>query len=100
MDSQHLNALSVQSLYYIADTKMHEIDLECLSTLPQTLRALQAQLTSMGGAAPQAPQASRARDAEAESDGAESPTAVEAQASQPTFSRRAVRPAPAPLSAA
>jgi len=49
MEAQHLSALSLQSLFYIAETKMHEIDLECLATLPHTLRALQAQLHSLQG---------------------------------------------------
>jgi len=90
MDSQHLNALSVQALYYVADTKMHELDLECLAALPQTLKALQAQISLLQGHAP-APvpvQVAVVEDEEAE-------IAVQ---SQPTFSRR-LAPAPAALSA-
>ena len=89
MDSQHLNALSVQALYYVADTKMHELDLDCLSTLPQTLKALQAQISLLQGHAPVAvlPPA-LVDDEEAE---------ITVQ-TQPTFSRRLAQ-APAALSA-
>ena len=89
MDSQHLNALSLQSLYYIADTKMHEIDLECLSTLPQTLRALQTQLAQLQGTPAPAPQVKVAVE--------EEEPEIEIKP-QPTFSRRPARE-PAALSA-
>ena len=89
MDSQHLNALSLQSLYYIADTKMHEIDLECLSTLPQTLRALQPQLAQLQGTPAPAPQVKVAVE--------EEEPEIEIKP-QPTFSRRPARE-PAALSA-
>jgi len=90
MDSQHLNALSLQSLYYIADTKMHEIDLECLSTLPQTLRALQAQLAQLQGNPAPAPPVAQPQAEEEETEITVKP--------QPTFSRRPARE-PAALSA-
>ena len=95
MESQHLNALSLQSLFYIADTKMHEIDLECLATLPQTIRALQAELRELKGAPPE-PQAT------ADAETPESPVAVEPEirvSAAPTFSRRPAR-ASVPLAAA
>jgi hypothetical protein len=90
MDSQHLNALSVQALYYVADTKMHELDLDCLSTLPQTLKALQAQISLLQGHAP-AP--APVPVAVVEDDEAE----ITVQ-TQPTFSRRQAQE-PAALSA-
>lgn len=101
MESQHLNALSLQSLFYIADTKMHEIDLACLASLPQTIRALQAELSALKGAPVQL--------AEPACETPESPVAVEPSeirvssaalsAAAPTFSRRPAR-ASVPLAAA
>jgi pyruvate dehydrogenase complex dehydrogenase (E1) component len=96
MESQHLNALSLQSLFYIADTKMHEIDLECLATLPQTIRALQAELRELKGAPPEPQTTADAAETP------ESPVAVEPEirvSAAPTFSRRPAR-ASVPLAAA
>jgi hypothetical protein len=45
--SQNMNALSVQSLYYASDDALHEIDLQLLSRLPETLRLLQEQLRQL-----------------------------------------------------
>lgn len=96
MESQHLNALSLQSLFFIDEAKMHEIDLACLATLPQTIRALQAEVRALKGA-PLEP-------AEPASETPESPVAVEpseirVSSAAPTFSRRPAR-ASAPLAAA
>ena len=97
MESQHLNALSLQSLFYIDEARMHEIDLACLASLPQTIRALQAELRELKGAPPLEPEPS--------SEPPPSPVAeeteirVSATAPAPTFSRRPAR-ASAPLSAA
>jgi hypothetical protein len=118
MEAQHLSALSLQSLFYIAETKMHEIDLECLATLPHTLRALQAQLHSLQGVGSGSGSGSGAAPAsglvgaepEYEYEAEASPTAdadpapLDARvsataAAAPTFSRRQVR-ASVPLSAA
>jgi hypothetical protein len=98
MESQHLNALSLQSLYFIDEAKMHEIDLACLAALPQTIRALQAELRELKGAP--------ALEPEASSETPQSPLAadepeirVSSTTPAPTFSRRPAR-ASAPLSAA
>lgn len=88
MDSQHLNALSVQALYYVADTKMHELDLDCLATLPQTLKALQAQISLLQGHPPPPAAVAIVEQEEAE---------ITVQ-TQPTFSRRQAQE-PAALSA-
>jgi hypothetical protein len=114
MEAQHLSALSLQSLFYIAETKMHEIDLECLATLPHTLRALQAQLHSLQGVGSGSVAGSASglvgTEPEYEYEAEASPTAdadpapLDARvsataAAAPTFSRRQVR-ASVPLSAA
>jgi hypothetical protein len=115
MEAQHLSALSLQSLFYIAETKMHEIDLECLATLPHTLRALQAQLHSLQGVGSGSGVAAGSGSGsglqpEYEYEAQASPTAdadpaplderVSATATAaPTFSRRQVRVS-VPLSAA
>jgi hypothetical protein len=116
MEAQHLSALSLQSLFYIAETKMHEIDLECLATLPHTLRALQAQLHLLQGvgsgsvAGPASVSGLVGAEPEYEYEAEASPTAdadpapLDARvsataAAAPTFSRRQVR-ASVPLSAA
>ena len=120
MEAQHLSALSLQSLFYIAETKMHEIDLECLATLPHTLRALQAQLHSLQGvgsvAGPgsasgvgsgiglvgQSSEPEYEYEAEASPLADADPAPLDARVSAtaaPTFSRRQVR-ASVPLSAA
>jgi len=114
MEAQHLSALSLQSLFYIAETKMHEIDLECLATLPHTLRALQAQLHLLQGVAPVAgpgsasgvglvgPGSEPEYEAEASPLADADPAPLDARVSAtaaPTFSRRQVR-ASVPLSAA
>jgi hypothetical protein len=95
MESQHLNALSLQSLYYIDEAKMHEIDLACLATLPQTIRALQAELRELKGAAPLEP--AGATDTPTSPLAADEPEIRVTPA--PTFSRRPAR-ASAPLAAA
>lgn len=122
MEAQHLSALSLQSLFYIAESKMHEIDLECLATLPHTLRALQAQLHSLQGvgsgvgsvAGPgsasgvglvgQGSEPEYEYEAEASPLADADPAPLDARvsataAAAPTFSRRQVR-ASVPLSAA
>jgi hypothetical protein len=93
MESQHLNALSLQSLFYINEANMHEIDLGCLATLPQTIRALQAEVRALKGA-----------PLEPTIDTPTSPVSDEAEirvaaTPAPTFSRRPARVS-APLSAA
>jgi hypothetical protein len=92
MESQHLNALRLQSLYFIDEAKMHEIDLACLATLPQTIRALQAEVRALKGA-----------PLEPAIDTPTSPVSDEAEirvaTAAPTFSRRPARVS-APLSAA
>ena len=45
--SQNMNALSVQSLFFVNDEAMHEIDLTLLAKLPETLRMLQEQVSSL-----------------------------------------------------
>ena len=45
--SQNMNALSVQSLFFVNDEAMHEIDLKVLAKLPETLRLLQEQVQSL-----------------------------------------------------
>ena len=45
--SQNMNALSVQSLFFVNDEAMHEIDLKVLAKLPETLRMLQEQVSSL-----------------------------------------------------
>jgi hypothetical protein len=45
--SQNMNALSVQSLFFVNEEAMHEIDLKVLAKLPETLRLLQEQVQSL-----------------------------------------------------
>lgn len=95
MESQHLNALSLQSLFYINEANMHEIDLGCLATLPQTIRALQAEVRALKGA-PLEPDATIDTPTSPVAD----ETEIRASATPaPTFSRRPARVS-APLSAA
>lgn len=77
--SQNMNALSVQSLFFVNDDDMHEIDLRVLAKLPETLRVLQAQVQSLSaGTAAASP----------EPQSPEAPVA-EVQDASPSFSRRA-----------
>ena len=88
--SQNMNALSVQSLFFVNDEAMHEIDLKVLAKLPETLRLLQEQVQSLTSssavASPkhhQAQEVESARTAEVTTDDA------------PSFSRRARQQQPA-----
>ena len=79
--SQNMNALSVQSLYYVSDEALHEIDLRLLCKLPETLRLLQEQVQLLSGAS-LVPHALAPH--------ALAPLELEAEVSErPSFSRRA-----------
>lgn len=98
MESQHLNALSLQSLFYIDEAKMHEIDLACLAALPQTIRALQAELRELRGGAPSSAEPDAATETPPSPLAEETEIRVSATPA-PTFSRRPARVS-APLAAA
>ena len=48
MDSAVFGALSVQSLYYVKDSKLFELDLAVLAELPRTLARIEARFASLG----------------------------------------------------
>ena len=99
MESQHLNALSLQSLFFIDEAKMHEIDLACLATLPQTIRALQAEVRALKGAPLQPAESAEPACETPESPVAVEPSEIRVSTAAPTFSRRPAR-ASVPLAAA
>ncbi len=43
-----LGALSVQSLYYVKDAKLYELDLGTLAELPRTLARIEARFATLG----------------------------------------------------
>lgn len=85
--SQNMNALSVQSLFFVNDEAMHEIDLKVLAKLPETLRLLQEQVQSLTSSSAVA---SPKQQQEAE------PTRAEVtEENAPSFTRRARQQQPA-----
>jgi hypothetical protein len=87
--SQNMNALSVQSLFFVNDEAMHEIDLKVLAKLPETLRLLQEQvqsLTTTSTSAVVTPQPAPEVEPRAE---------VTTEESAPSFTRRARQQQPA-----
>ena len=48
MESAVLGALSVQSLYYVKDAKLFELDLGVLAELPRTLARIEARFAALG----------------------------------------------------
>jgi hypothetical protein len=48
MESAVLGALSVQSLYYVKDAKLYELDLATLAELPRTLARIEARFSALG----------------------------------------------------
>ena len=54
MESAVLGALSVQSLYYVKDAKLFELDLAVIAELPRTLARIEARFASLGVQEPQA----------------------------------------------
>ena len=80
--SQNMNALSVQSLFFVNDEAMHEIDLTLLAKLPETLRMLQEQVSSLSSSS--LPPSGLSSSGLPSSSSAASALEVEAQHSQPT----------------
>ena len=102
MESAVLGALSVQSLYYVKDAKLHELDLGVLADLPRTLARIEARFASLGVQEPTETVAAPLvhRIARADDDGfssvfgtafvAETPMVEEDTQPAPTFTRRQV----------
>jgi cell envelope opacity-associated protein A len=85
--SQNMNALSVQSLFFVNDEAMHEIDLKVLAKLPETLRLLQEQVQSLtSSSAVVSPKPVQEVEPRAE---------VTTEESAPSFTRRARQQQPA-----
>lgn len=85
--SQNMNALSVQSLFFVNDEAMHEIDLKVLAKLPETLRLLQEQVQSLtSSSAVVSPKPVQDVEPRAE---------VTTEESAPSFTRRARQQQPA-----
>ena len=94
--------MSVQSLYYVKDAKLHELDLGVLADLPRTLARIEARFASLGVQEPTETVAAPLvhRIARADDDGfssvfgtafvAETPMAEEDTQPAPTFTRRQV----------
>lgn len=83
--SQNMNALSVQSLFFVNDEAMHEIDLTLLAKLPETLRMLQEQVSSLSSSSiPPSGLSSSGLPSSSSAASALVPPEVEAQHSQPT----------------
>ena len=101
MESAVLGALSVQSLYYVKDAKLHELDLGVLAELPRTLARIEARFASLGVQEPATVAAPLVHHiARADDDGfssvfgtafvAETPMVEEDTQPAPTFTRRQV----------
>jgi hypothetical protein len=101
--SQNMNALSVQSLFFVNDEAMHEIDLTLLAKLPETLRMLQEQVSSLSSSSlppsglsssglPSSSSAASALEVESHSAQHAQPTHATAEVVEdgaPSFTRRA-----------
>jgi hypothetical protein len=85
--SQNMNALSVQSLFFVNEEAMHEIDLKVLAKLPETLRLLQEQVSSLSSSSVVSPAHATAQ--EHESDVRATAEVVSTDESVPSFTRRA-----------
>jgi hypothetical protein len=85
--SQNMNALSVQSLFFVNDEAMHEIDLKVLAKLPETLRLLQEQVQSLTTSSSAVVSPKPVQDVE--------PRAEVTEESAPSFTRRARQQQPA-----
>ena len=96
-----LGALSVQSLYYVKDAKLYELDLGVLADLPRTLARIEARFASLGVQEPEAAAVPLVHHiARADDDGfssvfgtafvAETPMVEEDTQPAPTFTRRQV----------
>ena len=101
MDSAVFGALSVQSLYYVKDSKLFELDLAVLADLPRTLARIEARFASLGVQEPETVTAPLVhRIARPDDDGfssvfgtafvAETPMVEEDTQPAPTFTRRQV----------
>lgn len=101
MDSAVFGALSVQSLYYVKDSKLFELDLAVLAELPRTLARIEARFASLGVQEPETVMAPHVHQiARADDDGfasvfgsafvAETPMSDEETQPAPTFTRRTV----------
>ena len=94
--SQNMNALSVQSLFFVNDEAMHEIDLKVLAKLPETFRMLQEQVSSLSSSGVASPESSAfgehvARESEPRGSRETHATAevVATEEAAPSFTRRA-----------
>jgi hypothetical protein len=86
--SQNMNALSVQSLFFVNDEAMHEIDLKVLAKLPETLRLLQEQVQSLTTSSSAVVSPKPVQDVEPRAE-------VTTEESAPSFTRRARQQQPA-----
>ena len=90
--SQNMNALSVQSLFFVNDEAMHEIDLKVLAKLPETLRMLQEQVSSLSSssvASPTPAPAHEPREAREPREPHATAEVIASDESAPSFTRRA-----------
>ena len=85
--SQNMNALSVQSLFFVNDEAMHEIDLKVLAKLPETLRMLQEQVSSLSSSSVASPANTPVPAHESETHA--TAEVVTTDESAPSFTRRA-----------
>ena len=96
MESAVLGALSVQSLYYVKDAKLYELDLGVLAELPRTLARIEARFATLGVPEPEPAHVEQVRHvARAEDDGfaavfgsAFVAEPIEEEQPAPTFTRR------------
>ena len=90
--SQNMNALSVQSLFFVNDEAMHEIDLTLLAKLPETLRMLQEQVSSLSSSSLSSSSSAASAlvpDVEAQHSQPTHATAEVVEDGAPSFTRRA-----------